>query len=779
MNNDDHVRVFISYAREDGREHARQLQAVLEAQGFVAWIDLRDLNPYNDFGVELERAIAASEYVIVCLTRSILDRDDSFVRREITYAQNQRKKILSLLLDGFPRERILISIVNFTYLEIDDIEVQAAEIVEKLSLSSTLLVPPNPYREYADRLLERVLTALHQRLPNDQLFRLTTSNLAPQKTNSDDPFAVSNVPSRFANFPLAFQQFGGRLLLLGEPGSGKSTTLLAFTRDALYAWLENANAGISGQRPLPVYAAIHTWDGQEDLYEWLASESGLDLVVLRDLIEQQRALLLLDGLDELQPGVGKSSIQRDDKRVAFVERLDDFGQTSMLLTCRVKDYADIENIANSLPIVGGRVLLEPLTDSQIRGALEEIGQPTLWSLLQSSATLLDMARRPLMLAMLINAVQETGDQAVEHLDLSAEKEDLYAQVLRLYVHGRYAQEARRFDGDPPVSLSEIHTALGGAATQAVSDYAVGRIDTFDAQYDPLEVFDGIEDPGDNLIEWWRTAKEISGLIRDRYGKFFRDDVPLIDEMTAQLPDPNKIMETTVGEYLPADIDRSLFTEYVLNMGLLNLSGDGTYEFVHLMLRNYFLSSYCYDVIANVSASDGDRSGALAVLMVNGDTRASEMALSLLGEDSPQLRNVAAIILGSLRDDTALEKVLELYRDGLLDWITTASSLFLAADRRVNGPAVEIFADDDAADEDLILAGIVLTVLGDENAKRELEKAAEEKLFHFKLMRFFWLSVIYDAIIGKQMAGWMFPEARKVFEHFGIRVSELLRGHRDE
>jgi len=53
------TRVFVSYARRDGAEAAAEVQAELERNGFEVWRDVRDLDAFTDFSVEIERAIAA------------------------------------------------------------------------------------------------------------------------------------------------------------------------------------------------------------------------------------------------------------------------------------------------------------------------------------------------------------------------------------------------------------------------------------------------------------------------------------------------------------------------------------------------------------------------------------------------------------------------------------------------------------------------------------------------------------------------------------------------
>jgi hypothetical protein len=81
---------FISYARKDGLEFAEQLERALPN----TWRDKRGIDPTNDFTNEIEQAIQACRRVVLCLTHDTL-RENSFVRREIVYAQLYKKPLSS------------------------------------------------------------------------------------------------------------------------------------------------------------------------------------------------------------------------------------------------------------------------------------------------------------------------------------------------------------------------------------------------------------------------------------------------------------------------------------------------------------------------------------------------------------------------------------------------------------------------------------------------------------------------------------------------------------
>src|SRR5262249_3246863 len=86
-------------------------------------------------------------------------------------------------------------------------------------------------------------------------------------------------------------------LVLGVAGSGKTTTILKFAREAARRSLENPSAAI------PLLPRLSTWHGSShhSFTDWLANEvrllaSGL----ITRLLDSGRALLLLDGLEEVR-----------------------------------------------------------------------------------------------------------------------------------------------------------------------------------------------------------------------------------------------------------------------------------------------------------------------------------------------------------------------------------------------------------------------------------------------------------------------------------------------
>ena len=69
--------------------YAQRVDRDLQANNFKTWRDVRGIDESQDFSGEIEFAIRAASHVVVCLTRDVQVRANSFVRREIAYALNQ------------------------------------------------------------------------------------------------------------------------------------------------------------------------------------------------------------------------------------------------------------------------------------------------------------------------------------------------------------------------------------------------------------------------------------------------------------------------------------------------------------------------------------------------------------------------------------------------------------------------------------------------------------------------------------------------------------------
>lgn len=146
-----------------------------------------------------------------------------------------------------------------------------------------------------------------------------------------------------------------RLAVLGEPGAGKSFSLQRIA-------VEYAQQAVSDDgAPLPVLVPLGAWITEDEPLEaFIAAQLGQLGNGFSALYQQQRAVLMLDGLNEIPPGQRKAKIEQI-KAWARDERF-----VSVVVSCREKDFtADCH-----LPF--DTLLLQPLKPSQIMTFLKRM-----------------------------------------------------------------------------------------------------------------------------------------------------------------------------------------------------------------------------------------------------------------------------------------------------------------------------------------------------------------------------------------------------------------------
>lgn len=196
---------------------------------------------------------------------------------------------------------------------------------------------------------------------------------------------------------------GRSLLILGDPGSGKTTTLLELTRDLLSQAMEDID------RLMPVVFNLSSWANErQSIADWLVQELYIKYQVAKEIgkewVRDQQLLLLLDGLDEVRSDLRDRCVQ------ALNQFVQEYGQTEIVVCCRVGDY---ELLSQRLRLQGA-IFIQPLTSAQIYSYLNGLGKDftAIGTAISADATLQEIARSPLMLSIMTLAYQ-----GISHKDL--------------------------------------------------------------------------------------------------------------------------------------------------------------------------------------------------------------------------------------------------------------------------------------------------------------------------------------------------------------------------
>jgi len=231
-----------------------------------------------------------------------------------------------------------------------------------------------------------------------------------------------------------FDEVGGNLLILGAPGSGKTTMLLELARDTI------ARAGKDHTQPIPAVFNLSSWaEKRQPIAEWLVEELNtkynVPKRVARPWVENDDLLLLLDGLDEV-----KREYREDCVRV-----INGFRQEHMVPLVVCSRAADYQALTTRLRLQGA-VLLQPLTPQQVDEYLGRAGVALLAvrETLQHDPTLQELAETPLMLSVITLAYRGRSVEDLQTLETTAAR--------RKHVFESYVQRMfERRGADQPYS----------------------------------------------------------------------------------------------------------------------------------------------------------------------------------------------------------------------------------------------------------------------------------------------------------------------------------------
>lgn len=320
----------------------------------------------------------------------------------------------------------------------------------------------DPYAEYLQRLYDWVNKFLEQTLriisednqKGESIIPLRFKYL-PDVLSSEQEIAPQLDPlttiigkryagsgENFDNLRDAFVAFKGRLLLLGEPGAGKTLSLLLFARDSILRRMKHPS------QPLPILGIVPTWKYQKhpSIAHWL-QESFNAPDNVEEILASGRGLLLLDGLDELIP-------DRDtrDLQWFFVQELPENNQ--IILTCRTHT---IQHLTGEIKL-RGTVILSPVTETQIFSYISAFSSLT--SMVSNNKILKKLLKTPIMLALFTEAYH---DAEVHNWASTDSRFDIHNNIIDMCVRQRY----QRADS-LPLSLDAMYRLFGTIAFEIMS-----------------------------------------------------------------------------------------------------------------------------------------------------------------------------------------------------------------------------------------------------------------------------------------------------------------------
>jgi hypothetical protein len=227
------------------------------------------------------------------------------------------------------------------------------------------------------------------------------------------------------------------LLILGDPGSGKTTTLLQLT-EALCRLAEKEPA-----EPIPVVLNLVSWaEKREPIANWIVEDLTAKYQIPRRLgrrwLADDALALLLDGFDEVPARY----------RAECARQINTFRETHGLAVIVVCSRTEAYKECGLLLRMGGATQLCPFTAEQVDDYLRAGGPELsgLRSAVQQSSTWREMAESPLMLRVMcaayagIDADELLGQDGGDTRQLEGAQRRLFeTYVQRMFLRGGQKQ----------------------------------------------------------------------------------------------------------------------------------------------------------------------------------------------------------------------------------------------------------------------------------------------------------------------------------------------------
>ncbi len=380
--------VFISYSHVD-TGLAERLIADLQKHGHACWIDKTGIKGGDEWIQSIVDGINNS-YAFVSLVSDEANRS-TWVRREFLWAEHKKKlifpvraaicelpiymlerQVLDLFTDYEAGFAALLRVLPAPRITVAEAVEDTDEAMRGVLRGETKPAPTQRELElaYMDRLrfqdfqLER-----YTALSGD--YHKATAAWVRQEFEHTRLSRESERDTRHFDDAATELRAIRRAVVLGEPGAGKTWTLLAVAKPLYEAALKDE------REPIPLFIKLGNWTDARSLHDFIADELGELGAHLDALLNSKRTVLLLDGLNEVPAALRADKYKQVERFIRAHPGL------IMLVTCREQDY--------TVDLDFDRVVITPLDPLRIRDFLRrrmkthDIGDTLFWRLAGETA----------------------------------------------------------------------------------------------------------------------------------------------------------------------------------------------------------------------------------------------------------------------------------------------------------------------------------------------------------------------------------------------------------
>ena len=235
------------------------------------------------------------------------------------------------------------------------------------------------YNDWLYILEEKLSSKAEIELALETRSDLVKNPFTGEQEKIDKPAVDTEIENIFAQW-----QDGQRLLILGNPGSGKTRGLLQLAKK----FYNRARKNVL-EEPIPVVFHLSSWKYGQSITEWLIqqfySKYGFPQEPVETWVKNRNLFLFLDGLDRV------NTVHQQD----CVKEINKFGASDIVVCSRIQQYKRLpENVRLTFDRA---VCIKPLTRVQINNYLKTLNKLDLKKVLDEDNELLKLAKIPFWL----------------------------------------------------------------------------------------------------------------------------------------------------------------------------------------------------------------------------------------------------------------------------------------------------------------------------------------------------------------------------------------------